>query len=299
MSLAVVHHPGYDAGFPADHSFPMSKYSRLFALLRQRGIAGETFTDFEPAPAAWLARAHDPDYVAQVIGSSVPEDITREIGFEIGPRVSLRAQFATAGTVLAARLCLARGIACNTAGGSHHARRERGAGFCTFNDVAVAARVLLDEGAVSRVLVIDLDVHQGDGTARIFADDDRVVTMSMHAQNNYPASKARSDIDIGLVDGLGDDSYLARLADILPAAFETARPDLVFYNAGVDPHVSDRLGRLALGDDGLRLRDRMVIGSCAERGVPLCGVIGGGYSRDIDALAARHAILFEEAAAAA
>ncbi|MCO5059013.1 MAG: histone deacetylase [Rhizobiaceae bacterium] len=300
MALHIVHHGGYDAEFPAGHRFPMSKYRRLMEVLRDRKLVSERHLHTpEPAPARWLCLAHDATYVDQVIAAAVPHLIAREIGFEIDTRVSMRARLASAGSVLAARLALDHGIACNAAGGSHHARREQGAGFCTFNDVGVAANVLLAEAAVSRVLVIDLDVHQGDGTARIFAGDDRVFTFSMHAEKNYPVRKALSDRDVGLPDGLADDAYLGILNDELRTLFDRARPDLVFYNAGVDPHAEDRLGRLALTDNGLRARDSLVIGACRLRGIPVCGVIGGGYSRDIDALAARHAILFEEAAKAA
>ena len=300
MALHIVHHGGYDAEFPVGHRFPMSKYRRLMEVLRDRNLVSERHLHTpEPAPARWLCLAHDATYVDQVIAAAVPHLIAREIGFEIDTRVSMRARLASAGSVLAARLALDHGIACNAAGGSHHARREQGAGFCTFNDVGVAANVLLGEAAVSRVLVIDLDVHQGDGTARIFAGDDRVFTFSVHAEKNYPVRKALSDRDVGLPDGLADDAYLGILDDELRTLFDRARPDLVFYNAGVDPHAEDRLGRLALTDNGLRARDSLVIGACRLRGIPVCGVIGGGYSRDIDALAARHAILFEEAAKAA
>ena len=184
-----------------------------------------------------------------------------------------------------------------SAGGSHHARRAQGAGFCTFNDVAVAAAALISTGRVARVLVIDLDVHQGDGTADIFSGDDGVFTFSMHGANNYPHPKAVSDLDIGLSDMTGDDAYLDRLGDALgDLAHRFPAPDIVFYNAGVDPHAEDRLGRLALSDQGLSARDRMVLAHCRAGGVPVCGVIGGGYSRDVPALAARHAILFETAA---
>jgi acetoin utilization deacetylase AcuC-like enzyme len=296
MPLQIVHHPDYDAGFAVNHRFPMSKYPLLMDALRARGLAGpDALNIAEPAPASWLKLAHAAEYVDQVISCSVPEKIEREIGFPVGPRVSLRAQLATGGTVLAARLALRHGIACNTAGGSHHARRAQGAGFCTFNDVAVASLALLAEGAVENVLIVDLDVHQGDGTADILKDEPRAFTFSMHGERNYPVRKIASDLDVALPDGTGDDAYLERLAAILPDLSRQRHWDIVFSNAGVDVHAEDRLGRLALTDDGLRARENMVIGHFREQGVPLCGVIGGGYSIDVPALAARHAMLFEVA----
>ncbi|TIN91225.1 MAG: histone deacetylase [Mesorhizobium sp.] len=294
MPLQIVHHPDYDAGFAVNHRFPMSKYPLLMEALQARGLAGALNTA-EPAPASWLKLAHAADYVDQVIGCFVPEKIEREIGFPIGPRVSRRAQLATGGTILAARLALRHGIACNTAGGSHHARRAQGAGFCTFNDVAVAALMLLAEGAAHNVLVVDLDVHQGDGTADILGDEPRAFTFSMHGERNYPVRKIASDLDVALPDGTGDARYLERLAAILPELSAMRHWDIVFYNAGVDVHAQDRLGRLALSDNGLRSRDEMVIGHFRADGIPVCGVIGGGYSTDVPALAARHAILFEVA----
>jgi acetoin utilization deacetylase AcuC-like enzyme len=297
MPLQIVHHPDYDAGFAVNHRFPMSKYPLLMEALRNRGLTMPGALSMPgPAPAAWLKLAHAADYVDQVIACEVPHKIEREIGFPVGPRVSLRAQLATAGTVLAARLALRHGIACNTAGGSHHARRAQGAGFCTFNDVAVAALVLLAEGSVDNILIVDLDVHQGDGTADILRDEPRAFTFSMHGERNYPVRKIASDLDVALPDGAGDVAYLERLGAILPELSRQRRWDLVFYNAGVDVHAEDRLGRLALSDDGLRAREDMVISHFRDHGIPLCGVIGGGYSTDVPALAARHAILFEVAA---
>lgn len=296
MPLPIVSHPDYDAGFPVTHRFPMGKYPALMRSLERRGlVAHGSLHRPVPAPAHWLGRAHDRTYVDQVIACAVPPKIEREIGFPVGERVSLRAQLATGGTILAARLALEHGIACNTAGGSHHARRAQGAGFCTFNDVAVAALALLAEGLADNILVIDLDVHQGDGTADILRDEPRVFTFSMHGERNYPVRKMTSSLDVALPDGIADDAYLERLAQILPALTDGKRFDIVFYNAGVDPHREDRLGRLALTDEGLRRRETMVIEHVRSRGIPLCGVLGGGYSFDIEALAERHAILFEVA----
>lgn len=277
----------------------MSKYKFLMAAIKERGLAWQDNL-FTPAPAqvSWLKMAHCPTYVDQVVASAVPAKIEREIGFAVDERVSRRARLAVAGTLLAGRLAMEHGIACNAAGGSHHARRDQGAGFCTLNDVGVAASVLLAERSVTRIAVVDLDVHQGDGTAQIFSGEDRVFTFSMHAQRNYPVRKVRSDIDIGLPDGTDDQTYLDTLGAALPEILGLSKPDIVFYNAGVDPHGCDRLGRLTLTDDGLRRRDRVVMGFFRKNGIPVCGVIGGGYSTDIEALAARHAILFESAAEA-
>lgn len=297
MKLPIVHHPDYDARFPAGHRFPMGKYGRLIELLRDEGLAGaDNLVVPQPAAADDLARAHDRDYIEQVVGCRVPPAVEREIGFPVDARVARRAQLASAGTLLAARIALDTGIACNTAGGSHHARRSQGAGFCTFNDVAVAALKLLDEGMIANALVVDLDVHQGDGTADILRHEPRVFTFSMHAAKNYPARKTVSDLDVELEDGMEDAAYLEKLAAAL-ANLAQLQPGIVFYNAGVDPHTDDRLGRLALSDEGLAARDAMVISHFRERAIPLCGVIGGGYSRDVDAVAARHAILFKTAAA--
>jgi acetoin utilization deacetylase AcuC-like enzyme len=298
MPLQIVHHPDYDARFPASHRFPMEKYRLLMEALAVRGLASDGNLHVpDPAEPGWLKLAHVSDYVEQVLASAVPHAIEREIGFPVGERVSRRAQLASAGTVLAARLALETGVACNAAGGSHHARRTQGAGFCTFNDVGVAASVMLAETMAERILVVDLDVHQGDGTADIFSGEPRVFTFSMHGEHNYPARKIASDLDIGLPDGTNDATYLGTLHDALPAATARAAPDLVFYNAGVDPHFADRLGRMSLTDEGLRERDKMVIGHFRERNIPVCGVIGGGYSQDVAALADRHAILFEVASA--
>ncbi|MFI0844265.1 histone deacetylase [Mesorhizobium sp. IMUNJ 23232] len=296
MSLHIVSHPDYDANFPADHRFPMGKYRALVERLGAIGLLTRS-VHVQPDFASEIAlkRAHDATYVDKVIECRMPEKIEREIGFPISELVSRRARRAAGGTLLAARLALAHGIACNAAGGSHHARHAHGAGFCTLNDVAVAALDLLAERPEARILVVDLDVHQGDGTADILGRESQAFTFSMHAEKNYPVRKVPSDLDIALPDGTGDVQYLQHLSSALPLLSERVRWDIVFYNAGVDPHAEDRLGRLALSDDGLRARDRMVIRHFRTQGVPVCGVIGGGYSRDIATLAARHAILFEVA----
>lgn len=294
QKLPIFHAAGYDAGFAPGHRFPMGKYSRLAALLAE-DPGFQSLVAPAPAPAAWLELAHARSYVDQVIACSVPALIEREIGFPVDEAVSLRARLATGGTVAAARAALETGIAGNAAGGSHHARHAHGAGFCTFNDAAVTARLLTASGEVQKVMIFDLDVHQGDGTAEICAGDPAVFTVSMHAQKNYPVRKVASCIDMALPDHTGDDAYLSALGDLLSRSIAAFAPDLVIYNAGVDPHVDDRLGRLSLTDEGLRMRDRMVLSFFRSRSIPVAFVIGGGYSVDIEALARRHLITFEEA----
>ncbi|SDT93895.1 histone deacetylase [Stappia sp. ES.058] len=297
MSLAVVHHPAFCAEIPANHRFPMNKFRRVAEVLVEEGIVVPGgFHQPVPAPAAWVALAHDRAYVDQVFSANVPAPVAREIGLPMSEAVGFRARCATAGTVLTANLALEHGIACNTAGGSHHARKLHGAGFCVFNDVAVAIRLLMADGAIRRAMVVDLDVHQGDGTAQIFTDDPAVFTLSVHARRNYPVRKVASTLDIALEDGLGDAAYLEVLAASLPQALASYRPDIVFFNAGVDPHEDDRLGRLSLSDEGLEARDRFVIRTVRAAGIPLAGVLGGGYLADIDRLARRHATLHRVAA---
>jgi acetoin utilization deacetylase AcuC-like enzyme len=292
MPLPIVHHPAYVAPIPAGHRFPMGKFGRLMThLLEQRLVAPEQVQVPELAPPEWLALAHAPDYVDAVLRHSLDEAAVRRIGLPITAAVAARSRAANGGTVLTARLALEHGLACNTAGGSHHAFAAYGSGFCVFNDVAVAVRVLLREGLVDRVMVVDLDVHQGDGTAAIFLDDPQVFTFSMHCRTNFPLHKQRSNLDLGLDAGLDDEPYLALIAEHLPGLLEEVRPHLVFYNAGVDPHVDDRLGRLALTARGLWRRERLVLETCLKAGVAVAGVVGGGYATDLDQLARLHAIL--------
>jgi acetoin utilization deacetylase AcuC-like enzyme len=297
MTPPIVYHPDYMAQIRPGHRFPMSKYGYLRAALTARGLlpASGGFYAPAPAPVSLVSAVHALDYVERVANQRLTPAEERRIGLPGTPAVARRSFLAAAGTLLAARLALEHGLALNMAGGSHHAGPEGGAGFCVFNDVAVAAQTLMSEGRVARVLVIDCDVHQGDGTAEIFKGRPEVMTLSLHAERNYPAHKAVSSLDFPLPDGLADRPYLEVLRHAL-ARTEDFRPDIAFYNAGVDPHRDDRLGRLGLSDDGLRARDALVIGWARARGLPLTGVLGGGYDSDPERLAARHAILFEEAA---
>jgi len=290
--LPVVHHPAYVAPLPSGHRFPMGKFGRLMArLLADRVVEPAQVQEPELARPEALERAHAPTYVAGVLDQTLDAAAVRRIGLPITPEVAQRSRAASGGTLLTARLALHHGLACNTAGGSHHAFVTHGSGFCVFNDVAVAAHALLAEGRIRRALVVDLDVHQGDGTAAMFAGDPLVFTFSMHCRTNFPLHKQSGDLDLALDAGLEDAAYLAVLADHLPGLLEDVRPDLVFYNAGVDPHVDDRLGRLALTEGGLWRRERYVLETCLAAGVPVAGVIGGGYAPDLEQLARLHTIL--------
>lgn len=292
----VVYHPAYSAPMPPGHRFPMHKYARLAQVLEEEGLIGpEGLHIPEPASFEMLAAVHDPAYVRQVLDAAVPPNVERIIGMPVTRGVSDRAQAAVGGTLLAARLALRHGLACNTAGGSHHAGPKGGAGFCVFNDIGVVARAMIDASEIRQALVVDLDVHQGDGTAFIFEHEPRVFTFSMHGAKNYPVRRGPSDLDIDLPDGTGDQAYLAELRAALPPLLQPVEPDLIFYIAGVDPHESDRLGRLALTEKGLAARDAYVLETCLPV-APVVGVIGGGYDNDIDRLARRHAILHRAAA---
>ncbi|MFC4174939.1 histone deacetylase [Microvirga sp. GCM10011540] len=293
MPLPIVSHPAYQAALPDGHRFPMRKYGRLAEVLHGKGLASHGFIVPDEAGADLIALAHHPVYVDQVCTCSVPREIERRIGLPVDEGVVRRARASAGGTLLASKLALQHGLAGSTAGGSHHGQRETGAGFCVFNDVAIAAKALKHERRIHRALVVDLDVHQGDGTADCLRDDADLFTFSVHAEKNYPVRKIPSDLDIGLPDGVQDDAYLDVLRAHLPRLLDALAPDLVFLNAGVDPHRDDKLGRLALSDEGLRRRDSLVIEETRTRGIPLVAVIGGGYSADIDALAHRHAIVFE------
>lgn len=297
MTVPIVHHPAYCAELPVSHRFPMDKFRAVAELIRSEGaLSSRGFVRPRPAPAEWVALAHDLPYVDQVFSANVPHEIAREIGFPMKEDIALRARCATGGTVLTGYLALEHGLACNTAGGSHHARRKHGAGFCVFNDVAVAIRVMQADGVIRKALVVDLDVHQGDGTADIFTGDDSVFTFSMHAEKNYPVRKVPSDLDIALPDETGDVDYMFELERVLPRVIDHAQPDIVFYNAGVDPFAGDKLGRLNLSRDGLRQRDCFVLELLRARKLPVAGVLGGGYSTDIAELADRHVTLYREAA---
>ena len=280
--LALWSSAKYTFPLPDGHRFPVAKY----ALLRERVVAeGLASADqVHDAPAAtddMLLRVHDRAYVEGFRAGSLDPAAIRRLGFPWSPALVQRSLRALGGTVAAARHALGNGVAMNLAGGTHHAFPSYGEGFCVFNDVAVATRVLQGEGLVQRVAVIDLDVHQGNGTHAIFAGDPTAFTFSMHGGRNYPFNKVPGDLDIELEDGTTDEVYLERLAEALPRVLREARADLVFYLAGADPHEGDRLGRLKMTFEGLRRRDMMVLESCREVGLPVAVTIAGGYGKDV------------------
>jgi acetoin utilization deacetylase AcuC-like enzyme len=292
MLPLVVHHPAYSYTLPAGHRFPMAKFRALLERLRADRLleAGQEHVAL-PAERAWLELAHRSDYVSAILELTLGPAEQRRLGLPLSPALTARSLAAVGGTVHAARLALEHGVACNLAGGSHHAFAEGGAGFCVFNDVAVAALLLLGQGQVRRIAVIDLDVHQGDGTAAILANEPRVFTLSMHCRANFPVLKQQSDLDIALDAGTGDPLYLPALRAVLGDVLDRVRPDLVFYNAGVDPHEADQLGRLALTDQGLAEREALVLETCRARGLPVTCVLGGGYGPMVEDVVGRHAIL--------
>jgi acetoin utilization deacetylase AcuC-like enzyme len=285
--IHVVHHPHYVAPAPARSPYQWNKNGLVRDLLREQGDVF-AWHEPEPMPVRWLEAVHDPDYVAEVLEARVPPRKERRIGFPITPQVAARAQVVPGGTWLAALLALEHGYAANSAGGSHHALADTGAGFCVFNDLAVAAVRLVEEGKVGRVLVVDCDVHQGDGTASLTAGRPEIATYSIHADKNFPVRKARSTFDVPLPDGTGDAAYLEALARTLPPLIDQFAPDLVLYQAGVDPFAEDRLGRLALSYDGLTSRDAWIAATMRARGIPFASVLGGGYGLDALEVSRRH-----------
>ena len=287
---------------PEHHRFPMSKYRLLRERLIDTGVVAPGDLQI-PDAISWeeLRLVHDAAYVDAVASGTLPPDAQRRIGFPWSEMMVERSRRSVGATLAAAREVLngARSVApevsANLAGGTHHAFRDRGEGYCVFNDVAVAATVLLREGAIARAAVIDCDVHQGNGTAAIFRHEPAVFTFSLHGARNFPFRKEVSDLDVTFEDGAGDEEYLAALAEHLPRVLDAHRPDLVFYLGGADPYEGDRLGRLKLTIDGLRSRDRMVFDACRERGLPVAVAMSGGYAVDVEAIVTIHANTIREA----
>lgn len=296
--MRVSHHPGYAVLLPDGHPFPMSKYTLVREILLERGlIAAADVVQPAEAPLEALERVHAREYLERVARGTLGAAEIRRLGVPWSAQLWRRSRLAVQGTIDAAMRALAEGLSANLAGGTHHAFADHGEGFCVLNDVAVAIRALQAAGRIERALVVDLDVHQGNGTAAIFAADPRVFTLSVHAENNYPAAKARSTLDVGLADGTGDEAYLRALAAHLPAVLERAAPHIVFYLAGVDVAKGDRYGRFALSDDGIRARDRYVLAQARAAHCPLVITLAGGYAPTPRRTAELHAIAFEEARA--
>jgi acetoin utilization deacetylase AcuC-like enzyme len=286
--LHVVHHPDYVVPARGEGTFRHDKYARVMDALRESGVPMTVHVP-DIMPRAWLEAVHDPGYVEEIIACRVAAAKERRIGFPIDESISRRSQLSPGGTWLAAKLALRHGYAANSAGGSHHALADTGAGYCVFNDLAVAANRLIEECDAKRILILDLDVHQGDGTAALTAGRGDIFTLSLHAEKNFPTRKARSTLDIALPDLTDDTVYLDILKRTLTGALDDFLPDLILLQAGVDAHVDDRLGRLALTDAGLVERDQIVSHAARQRSIPLASTLGGGYGADRDAVARRHA----------
>ena len=294
--MKVSHHPDYYLPLPTGHPFPMAKYTLVYDVLREQGLLpAEHIMLPEEIAREHLARVHTADYLERIFGDGLSDTEVRRLGVPWSARLLRRSRLAVSGTVLASDAALAYGLAGNLAGGTHHAFADHGEGFCVLNDVAVAIRKLQHERRCQRALIIDLDVHQGNGTAKIFENDERVYTFSMHGERNYPAQKMRSSLDIGLPDGTGDERYLESLQQALRHIPQHCAPELVFYLAGVDVMAGDRYGRFALTEEGLRARERMVLDFARVEGLPMVITLAGGYARDAAYTARLHAIVFEEA----
>ena len=294
--MKAWHCDGREVPLPEGHRFPMQKY----ALLRRRLLEEGVFSEGELFAASLVERelllgAHEPAYVDAVFTGALSEFELRRLGFPWSEGLVARSRASVFGTVAAAHAALEEGIACNLAGGTHHAFAGEGTGFCVFNDIAVAARALQREGLIDRAVIVDLDVHQGDGTASIFADDPSVFTFSMHGAKNFPFRKQKSSLDVALPDGCGDEEYLALLEAHLPRVLDEASAQILFFQAGVDPLEADRLGRLKLSFDGLRRRDRMVLRSARALKLPAVVTLGGGYARPVSLSVEAHVGTFREA----
>jgi len=294
MDLPVVNHEDYFAKIGDDHKFPINKFGELAKYLVKKKIVKEFHQPYACSDET-LKRAHSENYIKNVKNKTLDQNTIKKIGFPLVDSVIQRSLVATGGTVLASKLAINNGVACNTAGGSHHANFEGGAGYCVFNDVAVAAQYLLDRGLAGRILIVDLDVHQGNGSADIFKDNKNVFTFSMHSKTNYPAKKSISDLDVELDDNMKDEQYLKLLKFYLNHLNEE-NFDFVFYIAGVDIHLNDRLGKLKISDNGIKKRDEIVTENFFSKGVPLCGVLGGGYNKDFDKLVELHSFLHQSCA---
>jgi len=294
MELPIVNHPDYVAKINDDNRFPIKKFDALADHLLKNKIVKKFYIPQECSIDTMKA-AHSLKYINDIKNKTLDIKAQKKIGFPINDSVVRRSFVATGGTVLASKLALQSMIACNTAGGSHHATFDFGAGYCVFNDTAVAANYLKNKGYVKKILILDLDVHQGNGNSEIFKNDKDVLTFSMHCASNYPAKKSKSDIDVELKDQMEDREYLSILHKNL-IELNKNDYDFVFYIAGVDIHFDDRLGKLKITDDGVNKRDQMVIENFYLKNIPLCGVLGGGYNKSFEKLIELHSMLHKNCA---
>ena len=291
MDLPVVNHEDYFAKIGDDHKFPINKFGELANYLIKNKIVKKFHKPY-PCSDETLKRAHSEKYIKDIKNKTLDESGVKKIGFPLVDSVVQRSLVATGGTVLAAKLAISNRLACNTAGGSHHATFDSGAGYCVFNDVAVAAQYLLDRGLAKKILIVDLDVHQGNGNSDIFKNNKSVFTFSMHSKSNYPAKKSISDLDVELEDNVEDLEYSNSLKSCLDQ-LNKEKFDFVFYIAGVDVHFNDRLGKLKISDEGIKTRDEIVIENFFSKNIPLCGVLGGGYNKDFNKLVELHSYLHQ------
>jgi acetoin utilization deacetylase AcuC-like enzyme len=294
MELPVINHKDYFAKIGEDHKFPINKFGELAKYLVDMKVV-KKFHNPVACSFETLNRAHSKNYINDIKNKTLPKNGIKKIGFPLVDSVVQRSLVATGGTVLASKLALNYGVACNTAGGSHHANYNEGAGYCVFNDVAVAAHYLLDRGFANRILIVDLDVHQGNGNSEIFKDNRHVFTFSMHSKTNYPAKKSMSDLDVELEDSVEDEAYMDTLKFYLNE-LNSEKFDFVFYIAGVDIHFNDRLGKLKISDEGVKQRDELVTENFYSKKIPICGVLGGGYNKDFNKLIELHSFLHQSCA---
>jgi acetoin utilization deacetylase AcuC-like enzyme len=294
--LRLAYSDRYTLLLPEGHRFPIAKYGLVHDQLRYEGLAGDAhFFDPGLCPEAEVLRVHARAYYERVRDQQLSPAEVRQLGLPQTERLFLRSLSSSAGTLQAALAALEHGIGMNLAGGTHHAFADRPEGFCVFNDLAIAAAHLLHHGLARQVLIVDLDVHQGNGTAQIFRHEPRVFTFSMHGRDNYPLRKEASDLDVPLPPGTGDEAYLGLLRQHLPALMERVRPDFVFFQAGVDVLATDRLGKLGLTKAGCKTRDELVLATCQQRGVPVATCLGGGYSAHLADVVDAHCNTFRVA----
>lgn len=294
--VKVAFHPSYVQPLPPNHRFPMSKYDLIPQQLVYEGIL-KSGDFFEPELIPWekIELTHDRVYLEKLQKLSLNDKEVRALGFPLNEALVTRGRRIAGGSLECGIRALTLGIAMNIAGGTHHAFSDRGEGFCVFNDVAVALNILINEGYIKSAAVIDLDVHQGNGTASLFQNNPKVFTMSIHGQKNYPIRKETSDLDVGLEDGTGDDEYLYILKNALPKVLEKFKPGIIYYNSGVDILASDKLGRLKVSPQGCYKRDLMVFEFCHHNRIPVVAVMGGGYSPRINDITRAHSNTFRAA----